>query len=81
MTVFKNRMQKRQPSLYQVNLYPLPVLAAALLVSRACLNCDFIIQRNFVDVNIKQLFFVGFVTMHKVRGVYLCIMHNAQKTE
>ena len=81
MTVFKNRMQKRQPPLYQVNLYPLSVLSAALLVSRACLNCDFIIQRNFVDVNIKQLFFVGFVTMHKVRGVYLCIMHNAQKTE
>lgn len=81
MTVFKNRMQKRQPPLYQVDLYPLSVLSAALLVSRACLNCDFIIQQNFVDVNIKQLFFIDFVTMHKVRGVYLCIMHNAQKTE
>lgn len=80
MTVFKNSIQKCQPLLYQVDLYPLSVLSAALFVSRACLNCDFIIQRNFVDVNIKQLFFVAFVTMHKMRGVYLCTMHNVQKT-
>lgn len=55
MTVFKNRMQKRQPPLYQVDLYPLSVLSAALLVSRACLNCDFIIARLIVIVNIKSL--------------------------
>ena len=50
MTVFKNRMQKRQPPLYQVDLYPLSVLSAALLVSRACLNCDFIISCDSVIV-------------------------------
>lgn len=35
------------------------------------LDCDFIIQRNFVD----------FVTLYKLRGVYLCTMHNAQCTK
>ena len=69
MTVFKNSIQKCQPLLYQVDLYPLSVLSAALFVSRACLNCDFIIQRNFVD----------FVTLHKVRGVIF--MYNAQCTK
>jgi len=36
--------------LYQVDLYPLSVLSAALLVSRACLNCDFIISCDSVIV-------------------------------
>ena len=81
MTVFKNSNQKRQPPLYQVNLYLLSVLSAALFVSRACLNCDFIIARLIVIVNIKSLQIVLFYLLHKIERTLLCIIHKKQFSE